>query len=218
MLNNPLNGIDALGLDESWWPCDLWLDPYDCGFAPLPIIVGIIWGGGAGAGGANGSGIGPGDFPNGETLGLPNGLTVPPVGIPGIVGLPGTAVGCDFFVCGGQPAGNGYAAAAALALGGPLCVGTGVCEALAIGAGVAAVAVTAYIVYSKISRVSGKERATDVPSWARYQPPRGPNESCGAWAARILAAQYGAGSPMATNRGPGSEYSKIKKACERGGF
>jgi hypothetical protein len=70
---------------------------------------------------------------------------------------------------------------------------------------------------ARASKASGKEKASDVPSWTSDYP-KGPGENCAAYAARILAAKYGAGSPQAEKRGPGSEFSKIKKACERGGL
>jgi RHS repeat-associated protein len=65
------------------------------------------------------------------------------------------------------------------------------------------------------SRKSGKERATDTPSFAKGKK-RQPGESCAEYAARVLAENYGAGHPKVADRGPGSEYSKIKKNCERG--
>ncbi|WP_423594425.1 RHS repeat domain-containing protein [Roseateles sp. MS654] len=66
------------------------------------------------------------------------------------------------------------------------------------------------------SRRSDKERATDVPSWSK-QYPRRPEENCAKYAERILTEHYGCDDPRAKDRGPGSEYSKIKKHCERGG-
>ena len=68
---------------------------------------------------------------------------------------------------------------------------------------------------SAAARESAKERSTDVPSWAS-QYPRGPGESCSEYAARILKEKYGENNSCALKRGPGSEYSKIKKHCERG--
>jgi RHS repeat-associated protein len=65
-----------------------------------------------------------------------------------------------------------------------------------------------------MSRESGKERATDSPSWAKPFR-RNPNEKCGDFAERLLNEKYGCGS---WNRGPGSEYSQIKKWCERSGL
>jgi hypothetical protein len=45
--------------------------------------------------------------------------------------------------------------------------------------------------------------------------PRKPGESCSKYAERILKEKYGPNDPRAKERGPGSEYSKIKKNCER---
>jgi len=66
------------------------------------------------------------------------------------------------------------------------------------------------------SKKSGKEKATDVPDWI-HSCPRGPNEKYSDYAKRILEEKYGCGDPRAIKRGPGLEYSKIKKNCERGG-
>jgi uncharacterized protein RhaS with RHS repeats len=71
------------------------------------------------------------------------------------------------------------------------------------------------ILMSKESRKSGKETASDAPSWAAYYPKK-PGESCSEYAARILQEKYGCGDERAKKRGPGSEYSKLKKHCERG--
>jgi len=101
---------------------------------------------------------------------------------------------------------------------GTVCVGSGVCEAIAIGGAAVAVGTGAYIIYKKISKASGKEKASDAPSYAAYYPKRGPNETCTQYAARVVLAQFGAQDPRAHERGPGSDYSKIKKACERGGL
>lgn len=66
------------------------------------------------------------------------------------------------------------------------------------------------------TRRTDKEKATDVPSWSR-QYTRNPNESCKQFASRILIEHYGAEDSRAFKRGPGTEYSKILKNCERGG-
>ena len=58
---------------------------------------------------------------------------------------------------------------------------------------------------------SGKEGATDIPSWARGQRPL-VGENGDAFAKRVLDAQYGAGQ---YDKGPNSEFSKIKKFGER---
>lgn len=64
---------------------------------------------------------------------------------------------------------------------------------------------------SKQSRGSGKERGTDIPSWAKGQRPQG-GETPRQAAERILNEQYGSGN---WGRGPGSEFNKIKKFFER---
>ena len=150
----------------------------------------------------------------------------PPSGIPNTTGVYAQGQNGSFGVYGS----NGFLHPVAVGAGGELiwdvgdimlggiCVGSGVCEAVAVVGAVVVVGTVAYIYYSKkISKVSGKETASDAPSWARYYP-KGPNEACAAFAARILVEQYGVGSKKALDRGPGSEFSKIKKACERGGL
>lgn len=104
------------------------------------------------------------------------------------------------------------------AVGGAVCVGSGVCEAAAIGAGAVAIGAGSYVIYKKISKKSGKQTASDTPSYAGYHPGKGPNETCAEYAARVVVAQYGPEDPRAQRRGSGSDYSKIKKACERGGL
>ncbi len=66
------------------------------------------------------------------------------------------------------------------------------------------------------ARRSDKERATDTPSWSKGKN-KNPNENCDDFATRLLNEQYGCDSAKAQARGPGSEHSKIKKYCERGG-
>lgn len=69
--------------------------------------------------------------------------------------------------------------------------------------------------FSKEVKESKHDRATDVPGWARYYPPSDPNQNCHDWASEILAAKYGDCDPRALKSGPGSEYSKIVKWCQR---
>jgi hypothetical protein len=71
------------------------------------------------------------------------------------------------------------------------------------------------LVMSRPSRGSGKEKASDYPSWVTQFLPKPPNEDCDDFATRILNEKYGVGN---WPKGPGSEFSKIKKACERGGL
>lgn len=68
------------------------------------------------------------------------------------------------------------------------------------------------ILYSKSSKKSGKERASDIPSWAKGQKPM-KGESGKDFAKRICDEKYGEGNyPI----GPGSEYNQIKKYGDRG--
>ena len=181
--------------------------------------------------GGEASGLPPGSFPGRENLGLPPGMI-----IAGPFGIPGGR--CDFGPCLGSPLGNGFLNPVAVGAGGTavpvfidnvwvvlvdvgggaICVGSGACEVIAAGAGVVALGAGAYIIYKKVSKKSGKETASDTPSWVSHHPPKGPNESCAEFAARVLTQQYGTGHAKATRRGPGSEFSQIKKACERGGL
>jgi hypothetical protein len=108
--NNPLNATDPSGLDCQG------LDGGDCGGISIGIGFGWDLGGGDGGGGGRPVGhpgpleSGPmGSSPNppngtltsddpfsGETNGIPNGLQVPTLGLPGILGFPT----CDFGGCG----------------------------------------------------------------------------------------------------------------------
>jgi hypothetical protein len=171
----------------------------------------------------------PGSFPGGETLGLPPGISVPLPG-PGILFGTGLNANCEFGVCLGVPGGNGTFDPATVGAGaggatividiglGTLCVGSGVCEAIAIGAGAAVVGAGAYIIYKKVSKRSGKEMASDAPSWASNYPKR-PGEGCAAFAARILVEQYGAASKKALDRGPPAPNSvRSKKVASAEAF
>ena len=68
------------------------------------------------------------------------------------------------------------------------------------------------------SRQSGKETASDVPSWSIPYFPPPPQENCKDFAARILEEHYGCDDPRAKLRGSGTEHNKIQKRCERGGY
>ena len=65
---------------------------------------------------------------------------------------------------------------------------------------------------AKQSKRSGRERGTDIPSWAKGQKAR-PGEQPSETAKRLLDEQYGVGNW--SNTGPESEYNKIKKHHER---
>lgn len=63
-----------------------------------------------------------------------------------------------------------------------------------------------------MSKRSGKERASDIPSWAEGQK-RAPGENGTAFANRLMTLRYGPGG-FAT--GPGTEHNKLKKFGDRG--
>lgn len=62
------------------------------------------------------------------------------------------------------------------------------------------------------SGLSGAERASDIPEWARGNRPF-VGENGKAFAKRLLDAKYG---PRNHDTGPGSEFSKLKKFGDRG--
>ncbi|MDR0717960.1 MAG: hypothetical protein LBF50_11220 [Azoarcus sp.] len=66
------------------------------------------------------------------------------------------------------------------------------------------------------SRCSDKERAIDIPNWAKGKT-RNLGESCDDFAKRLLREQYGCDNPRINKTGAASEFSQIKKNCERGG-
>jgi RHS repeat-associated protein len=91
-------------------PCDFGDDPY-CGSGPCDVIFDPFCGTPPGGGGGGGGGWGPtgpggappqrtgGVWANNETLGLPTGLNVSPLGLGSLLGLsPGTGCG-DFIQC-----------------------------------------------------------------------------------------------------------------------
>ncbi len=111
--NNPLSAVDPTGLYcDAKGDCPIGGGPDPCAFditcfPPLPPCLDCGGGGGgggrrdpdpgSGGGGGGGRRIG-GKWPNGETLGLPTGLNLKPMGLAGLIGLsPGTS--CDFGVC-----------------------------------------------------------------------------------------------------------------------
>jgi RHS repeat-associated protein len=58
---------------------------------------------------------------------------------------------------------------------------------------------------------SGKERSTDIPSWAQGQRPK-PGENGRQFATRLMDAKYGPGN---YKTGPGSEFNKLQKYGDR---
>ncbi len=66
----------------------------------------------------------------------------------------------------------------------------------------------------KTTKKSGKETANNVPSWVPQKPPR-KDETKEGYIKRILDEKYGENK---WKKGANSEYSKIKKALDRGGL
>ena len=67
------------------------------------------------------------------------------------------------------------------------------------------------VCYSK-SKQSGKEKASDAPSWAKEGGKRpNPKQKCQDFAKQLMNEKYGTGWP----KGPGTEYNKIVKWCQR---
>jgi hypothetical protein len=63
--------------------------------------------------------------------------------------------------------------------------------------------------YAKRSKTSGKERATNKPSWAGEPLP---GEKGSDYAKRELDENYGSAN---YDKGPGSEYNQLKKYADR---
>jgi hypothetical protein len=91
-------------------------------------------------------------------------------------------------------------------------------EALGAAIVYAAIAVGIIVVtngviqWAKKSKSSGKEKADDIPSWARGQK-KLPGESGKDFAKRLMDDKYGKGN---YDTGPSSEFNKIKKWGDRG--
>ena len=106
---------------------------------------------------------------------------------------PGAGRAAAAEVAGGALVNGGRIAGATTFAG----VYNGLCEAMQMG---------------KASKRTGKERSNDVVSWAKGKSP-GPNESCVAFAARLMVMQYGANWKRSGKKH--REFSKIKKWCQR---
>lgn len=76
------------------------------------------------------------------------------------------------------------------------------------------------IAYAKATKKSGKEKASDIPSWAkgatRKYKPSGKNESADEATRRIMDKKYGKGKWKRSGQ-RGREYSQIKKFLDRSG-
>ena len=66
---------------------------------------------------------------------------------------------------------------------------------------------------AKKAKSSNKEKATDIPSWAKGKKPRA-GESGKEFAKRVMDERYRKDN---YRTGPGSEYNKLKKYGDRGG-
>jgi RHS repeat-associated protein len=120
----------------------------------------------------------------------------------GILGGTGGAVTGTFVAPGfGTIAGGGFGATEGAIVGGSVGGTVGILIGDAISNA-----------WNKESKGSGKERATDIPSWAQGEKPL-PGESGKDFAERLLDKKYGKGNYP---KGPGSEFSKLKKYAERG--
>ncbi|HEX2026715.1 MAG TPA: hypothetical protein VHF25_01815 [Nitriliruptorales bacterium] len=124
--------------------------------------------------------------------------------VAGIIALPALLGGL-----GGLSLGAG----GAVVLGGSVAIPTAAATAIAVAEALAAAAAAAAAAGSilMMSRPSGKERGSDIPSWAKGSRPN-PGETPNQAAERVLSEKYGPGNYP---RGPGSEFNKIKKFFER---
>ena len=100
--------------------------------------------------------------------------------------------------------------ALALAAGGTAAA-TAVANAT-VTAGAVTVAGSTMMQFAKESKKSGKERASDKPSWANKEDVD-PNLSAKENATNMLNKKYGIGN---WKKGPGTEYNKIQKWINRG--
>ena len=93
---------------------------------------------------------------------------------------------------------------------GPLPIG----EALVIGGMSVGVIIDGIkILFKKQSKSSGKEKGNDTPSWSKGKKPK-KGESGKDFAKRVMDEKYGKDN---YDRGPNSEYNKLKKYADRGG-
>ena len=93
---------------------------------------------------------------------------------------------------------------------GPLPIG----DAIVVGGVIVGAVVDGVrILFAKKSKSSGKEKSSDVPSWAKGEKPK-EGESGNDFAKRLMDKKYGKGN---YKTGPGSEYNKLRKYGDRGG-
>ena len=72
--------------------------------------------------------------------------------------------------------------------------------------------ITNTIMYAKKSKTSGKEKASDIPSWAKGKKPL-QGEKGKDFARRLCDDKYGQDN---YDKGPGSEYNKLRKYGDKG--
>ena len=99
-----------------------------------------------------------------------------------------------------------------VAADGPVPIGDAIGAVIMAGTGIE----IAYILYTK---KSGKEKASDVPSWAKGLKPN-PGESGKQFADRAMDGHYGEGNwrgDPVRGPGPSSEHSQIQKSGDRRG-
>jgi hypothetical protein len=124
----------------------------------------------------------------------------------GLTGLEGTAGRLGTGVATGTATGATIGLGGILTIAGGLVLGT----PSPVGEGSDITPVIPYL-EAKKSKKSGKEKASDIPSWAEGEKPL-PGESGKDFAKRLLDNKFGEGNYPT---GPGSEYNKLKKGGDR---
>lgn len=203
--NDPVNGTDPTGMQCTGTN----IANCDGGLAP------------GASGTSTGSATGNGSFQNRmAAAGAAAGAVVG-----GVVGGTGGAAGGAALCSPGGPAAAGCAAA-----GGVEGVAAGAAGGAVVGGvlgGLLGAAIDKGIVlfneatgdggddFKSPTSGSGKEKASDAPSWARGDPAARPRvgESPSQSATRVLDSKYGSGNYP---KGPGSEFNKIQKWHSRG--
>ena len=95
------------------------------------------------------------------------------------------------------------------AVDGPLPIG----DAILVGVTAIGAVVDIGVMFAKKSKSSGKEKGNDIPSWAKGEKPK-EGESGKDFAKRVCDKKFGKDN---YNKGPSSDYNKLKKYGDRGG-
>jgi hypothetical protein len=127
----------------------------------------------------------------------------------------GVIAGVAFFVGGGiwilgALGGITIGAGGVAVIGGSVAIPAAAATAFNVAQAAAAAALAAGSI-SMMSRPTGKERGSDIPSWAKGSRPS-PGETPRQAADRVLTERYG---PGGYKKGPGGEHNMIKKFFER---